>query len=370
MYKLPTMKRILFLGDAGSSHLTKWVLALHGKYCEVGVFSLREPASEIKNLEGLKIHVHQTDKNKFSASLVSKFSYLFAVPELKKFTAEFKPDIIHAHYASSYGLMGARLGKHPLVISAWGSDVYAFGDNILGKSILKYNFKKADVILSTSDVMKGRVSEFTDKEISVTPFGVDTNRFSPQRIEPVFFPANSFVFGMVKSMEQIYGVDLLIRAFAELVHKGHESIRLLLVGSGTKMDEYQNLSREIGVETLVHFAGRINHLEIPNYNRMIDVFVNPSHAESFGVSVLEAMSCATPVIVTEVGGLAEIVENNKTGMYVRSNDVNDLANKMEYLLMNESVRNSLGANARLLVMEKYSWKRSVEIMEEVYSKII
>lgn len=356
------MKRILFLGDAGSSHLTKWVTALHGKYCEAAVFSLRPPAPEIQNLQGLKIYVHQTDNKKFSASLMSKFVYLRAMSELRKFAAEFKPDIVHAHYASSYGLMGARLGKHPFVISAWGSDVFSFGDNVIGKAILKYNFKRADKILSTSHVMKERVAQFTNKEILVTPFGVNTKAFSPAKIIAPFFADDSFVFGMVKSMEDIYGVRTLIHAFHSLVQKGHRQIRLLLVGSGTKAEEYKSLCSELRISEFVHFTGRISHSDIPAHHQMMDVFVNPSVAESFGVSVLEAMSCAKPVIVTAIGGLKEIVQDNHNGLYVRVDDVADLTEKMETLLMNESLRNTLGDNARDSVKKHYSWNRSLEIM--------
>lgn len=366
-HKLPTMKRILFLGDAGSSHLTKWVRALHGKYYEVGIFSLREPAAEIKDLEGLTIYVHQTDQSKFSASFLSKFVYLFAVPALRRFVQEFQPDLIHAHYASSYGLMGARLNFHPYIISAWGSDVFSFADNKLGKSILQYNFKKADAILSTSYVMKDRVAEFTRKPIVVTPFGVDTNDFFPDKIQAPFFPPNTFVFGMVKSMEDIYGVSNVIAAFHQLHLQGHDHIRLLLVGSGTMADKYKAQCQSLGIENLVHFAGRINHEEVPKYHQMMDVFLNPSRMESFGVSVLEAMACGKPVIVTQIGGLKEIVHDELNGLHVAVDDTQDLAQKMEALLTNKTLREQLSQRGLHDVMTQYSWEKSVEIMvKQVY----
>jgi glycosyltransferase involved in cell wall biosynthesis len=361
------MKRILFLGDAGSSHLTKWVQALHGKYYKVGIFSLREPAAEIRDLEGLTIHVHQTDQAKFSASFLSKFVYMFAVPALRKFVSEFKPDVIHAHYASSYGLMGARLNFHPYIISAWGSDVFSFADNQLGKLILQYNFKKADAILSTSYVMKDRVASFTSKPIIVTPFGVDTHAFHPAKNHAPFFPQDAFVFGMVKSMEDIYGVSNVISAFHQLLQKGNECIRLLLVGSGTMMEKYQAQCIELGIENYVHFAGRINHADVPKYHQMMDVFLNPSRMESFGVSVLEAMACGNPVIVTHIGGLKEIVQDRHNGLHVAVDDAADLAQKMEMLLTDEQLRGKLAQQALRDVHAQYSWEKSVEIMvKEVY----
>lgn len=364
------MKRILLLGDAGSSHLTKWVCALHRAHFEIAVFSLTEAAQEIQNLPGLTIQIFTIDKEKFSGSLFSKFGYLKAVSPLKKLIREFQPDILHAHYASSYGLIAARTNFHPLIISTWGSDVFSFGNNALGKAILKYNFKKADRILSTSYVMREQTQLFTKKKIDITPFGVDTNVFLPARQVAPFFPEYSFIFGQVKSMETIYGVDILIRAFYLLLLKGYDQIRLLLVGSGSKMNEYETLCIELHIQHFVHFAGRINHAGIPQYNQYIDVLVNPSKMESFGVSVLEAMASGKPVIVSSVGGLKEIVKNGETGLYTNPDSAQELADKMELLLQNDELRQRLGNNARNEVLDKYSWKKSIEIMVDIYHQVI
>src|SRR5690606_15421482 len=121
----------------------------------------------------------------------------------------------------------------------------------------------------------------------------------------------------------------------------------------------------------VHFTGRVAHPDIPAHHQMIDVFVNPSQMESFGVSVLEAMACGKPVVVTAVGGLKEIVQDQINGLYVQVDDVHDLIEKMETLLSNEVLRKSLSSNARESVLKQYSWDRSVEIMvEDVYQNIL
>ncbi len=362
------MKRILILGDAGSSHLTKWILALHGKYFEISVFSLSAPAKELEGIPNLRIFIHQVKRQKFSSSLLSKFAYLSALPHLMRFAASVAPQIVHAHYASSYGLLGSLLRRHPYIISAWGSDVYDFGNTAVGRMILRYNFRRAEIVLSTSEVMKLRIQEFTRKDIKVTPFGVDTTALLPGKIEPDFFQTGSFIFGMVKSMEDIYGVDLVIRAFKKMIEESASNhMRLLLVGGGTQMSEYEQLCIQLGIRELVHFTGRVVHEEVPRYHRMMDVFLNPSRRESFGVSVLEAMSCGKAVIVSNVGGLAEIVEDGKNGLLVQSENVDELKNKMILLYESSILRNSLGVTAREFVLEKYNWQSSVNIMlKKVY----
>ncbi|MDQ9894055.1 glycosyltransferase, partial [Acinetobacter baumannii] len=88
------------------------------------------------------------NKNK---SAIKKIEYLKVIKEIKKIIYDIKPDILHAHYASSYGLIGSLVNYKPYIISAWGTDTYEFPNNgFIQKYIIKYNLKKADYIFSTS----------------------------------------------------------------------------------------------------------------------------------------------------------------------------------------------------------------------------
>lgn len=360
------MRKVLIIGDAASPHLSRWVVLLHSRGYSLAVFSFRKPAAEIASLKGVIFRTVETLPSTFSSSLISKFSYLRAMPALRRFAREFCPDIVHAHYASSYGLLAARLNLHPLVLSVWGSDVFAFGERLPGRMILRYNFSRTDLILSTSEVMKQRIAEFTSKDVTVTPFGIDTDLFYPGEEDCPYFKDADCVFGMVKTMENIYGVDLVLRAFKKVMGVfPDKKLRLLLVGGGSDFDAYKHMADEFGLNDFVHFTGRIPQDDVPRHHRMIDIFLNPSRQESFGVSVLEAMSCGKPVIVSDAGGLREIVVDGENGRYCKAGDADELADRMSELLSRPDLAGQLAMNARSWVMKNYNKKDSDERMIRV-----
>ena len=176
--------RILLLSDTYSEHTEKWALGLASNGIEVGLFSFNK-ASYAWHQNQKNIFVLFEPAEKLDTS--SKLSYLKFVGSLKKAIAQFKPDVVHAHYATSYGLIGALSGFHPFVISAWGTDVMKFPQkNFINKAILKYNLRKADAICATSNTIKEFLKPVTDKTVNVIPFGVDVNTFCKKEVNSLF----------------------------------------------------------------------------------------------------------------------------------------------------------------------------------------
>ncbi len=113
-----------------------------------------------------------------------KIGYLTALFQVRKLVAQIKPDIVHAHYASGYGLLGAMVNFHPYIISVWGSDIFDFPKkSAVHRKVLQHNLSKADYICSTSHIMAGEIKKYINKkEIVITPFGVDCGKFKPSGI--------------------------------------------------------------------------------------------------------------------------------------------------------------------------------------------
>ena len=151
MFSNFTLMRILLLSDTYSEHTEKWALGLASHGIVVGLFSFNKASySWYQNQKNISVLFEPNEKLDTS----SKLSYLKFVGSLKKAIAQFKPDVVHAHYATSYGLIGSLSGFHPFVISAWGTDVMKFPQkNIINKTILKYNLRKADAICATSNTI-------------------------------------------------------------------------------------------------------------------------------------------------------------------------------------------------------------------------
>jgi L-malate glycosyltransferase len=365
--KMNMKRRILLLSDVNSSHTKKWAggIALLGY--EVHIFSLTLPVTSWYDEKGIYLTVG-INENKSAKSDLSKLGYINAITRLKKLIAEIKPDIVHAHYATSYGLLGVLSGFHPFIISVWGSDVFDFPNRtFFHKQLLRWNLRHADVIFSTGKILAEECSKYTNTEIKLTPFGIDIEKFRKHRSER----NDEIVIGIIKSLEKTYGIEYLIRAF-EIAKRKLPDVRthLLIVGSGSREAEYRQLVNELDISPFVTFTGSIPHEAVPAMQNAIDIFVCPSLQESFGVSVLEACACEVPVIVTAAGGLKEIVLDGVTGLIVPVADEYALAAAMEKLANNKSLREELGKNGRRNVLENYDWQKNLQVINDIYTKII
>ncbi len=363
--------RILLLSDTFSEHTEKWALGLAEQGVEVGLFSFNK-ASYSWYLNKKNIKVLFEPINRLEAdSAASKLSYLKFVIPLKKAINEFKPDIVHAHYATSYGLIGALSGFHPFVISAWGTDVMKFPQkNIINKTILKFNLRRADAICATSQTIKDFLKPVTNKKIHVIPFGVDIEDFKKKDVKSIL-DSNSFVIGSIKPLEKLYNTDILIKAFDTLKKKNTEkSLKLLIIGEGSQLEFLKKLVVELQIEKDVTFTGRIPFSEVSNYFNMLDVLVNISDYESFGVSVIEAMACEKPVVATNTGGLKEIIENSNFGSLVEVGNVEQTASEIEKYLLDETLALNIGKAARQKVIEKYNWTNNIKQMIDVYNQLL
>jgi glycosyltransferase involved in cell wall biosynthesis len=360
--------KILLLSDTYSEHTEKWALGLADSGIQVGLFSFNKSSYEWYAHDNITVFF-EPEKKINAESTLTKLAYLKYVAILKNIIKHFKPDVLHAHYATSYGLVGALSGFHPFIISSWGTDVMKFPNkNFVAKSILKYNFKNADVLCATSNTIKEYIAQVTAKEVSVVPFGINTEIFKPEKSESLF-ESDKFVLGSIKPLETLYNIDVLINSFAVLRNK-HGNLKLLIVGEGAAEPELKALVEKLGLTADVKFTGRVPFNEISNYYNMIDVLVNISEYESFGVSVIEAMACEKPVVVTNVGGLKEIVKDDSVGLKVEVGNVEETAAAIEKLVSDKELYKQIALNSRTHVVENYDWQVNLKQMIRIYNDVL
>lgn len=360
--------KLLLLSDTYSEHTEKWALGLAGKGVKVGLFSFNKASYPWYSHPNITV-LYEPEEKIDANHLLTKLAYLKYVTLLRQAIRKFSPDLLHAHYATSYGLLGALSGFHPYIISSWGTDVMKFPEkNRMARAILKYNFERADRLCATSQTISDYIARVTPKEVRVIPFGVDTAVFSPGREAPLFAEGD-FVIGSIKPLETLYNIDVIIRSLARL-REHYPRLRLLIAGEGSQEAALRKLSTSLGLDDLVKFTGRIPFHEISRYYRMIDVLVNISEYESFGVSVIEAMACEKPVIVTDVGGLREIVKEESLGIRVPPRDVGQTAAALETLLRDPEKYRRMAQSARAHVMNHYNWKDNLDQMIRLYSELM
>jgi L-malate glycosyltransferase len=367
--------RVLLLSDSASEHTEKWAKGLASHGIQVGLFSFNKARYPwYQNHPNIELLFEPQER--ISGSAISeKISYLKYLKPLKQKIKKFNPDIIHAHYASSYGLLASLSGFKAIGISVWGADVYDFPkQNILFKYLLKYILSKANFICSTSHCMKLETLFYTRKPITVTPFGINIDKFNRSDTQLPFSNSNEINIGNIKAIENKYGVSILIKAFANIVkHFPNKNLKLYLIGDGSEKDNCKQLAYNLGVMDKVIFTGRIPHSDIPEWHRKLDVFVSLSvlNSESFGVSLVEAMSSQSCIVASDVDGFKEVLGiDNSCGIIVPRNSVDAASEALIQLIENPQIAILKAKNARARAIENYNWQDNIQTMINVYHQAL
>ena len=217
--------------------------------------------------------------------------------------------------------------------------------------------------------MAQRTAKYCRREISVTPFGVDCSHFRPT---PRSATSKEFVIGTVKLLEDKYGIDYLIKAVALLqTQYPRMELRLIIAGEGPSKSKLQSLARECGIANRTEFPGYIPQPELPDLLNTFSVFAAISVCnESFGVAVLEASACGLPVVVSDAGGLAEVVQDGVTGVVVPRRNAEAAAAAIATFIDDGDRRREMGIAGRDLVVNQYEWTASTRRMEGFYTSVL
>jgi len=365
------MKTILLLSTADNPHTIKWATGL-SKYYKIIIFSLKKPEKDTiyRAYSNIRIYSLDVDNEIINNrnNILSKIIYFKAIPLIKTLIEKYKPEIVHAHYATSYGLLAILSGVDELYLSLWGSDVYLFPKkSILHRFLFKFILRKSKYIFSTSEIMKVEALKYCDTDINVIPFGIDVNKFFNNNF---FNESNQLTIGTIKGLEKVYGIDILIKAFKIILDRKKEqyNLKLLIVGGGSEEINLKKLVSSLELDNFIKFTGKIDYERIVEYHNQIDIFVALSLSESFGVAVIEASSCEKPVVVSNADGLKEVVENDVTGLIVKKNNPEHAAEAILKLVHNNELRKKLGNAGRDLVLKKYDWSMNLKEMIKYYEK--
>lgn len=354
--------KICYLADGNSQHTKKWCDYFSKYNNEIYVISLNNVNISSNNVNVINLGYKIDNKTSFS-----KIKYLINIFKIKKIINKIKPDFVHAHYASSYGLIGSLINYHPYIISMWGSDVFDFPNkNIITKSIIKYNFKCADYLFSTSKFMATEARKYTSKNVFVTPFGINLNEFKPSMRNK---DDSKIIIGINKSLEEIYGIKFLLEGFYKILDK-YPNVLLKIIGDGSCKNHLEKLVKDYGIENKVIFYGRLEKDELIRELSTFNIAVYPSLKESFGVAALEAQACGIPVIVSDEGGLLETTLPNKSSLVVRKSNSDDIAAKLDYLLSSEDIRCNIGKIGRKFVEDNFDMDKNFMLINNLYMDII
>jgi len=343
--------RVLFIGDGESVHVIRWLEAMRERGVEVHLVTDRP---------GKMNDVYQYVLPRAS-------SILFRVLQgfkVRKIAREIKPDIVHAHYVTSYGLWGAMIKKLcPYVITAWGSDILLTpGKNILYRWLTSRVLDRADLVTADADevIRKVRLLAPLTNAINIQ-WGVDLRQF-PER-ESDFGDSNVQLISL-RAWEPLYHILDIVEAFA-LVVKKNPGIRLHLLGGGSLESDINTKLEKLELLDSVTCHGRVAEEKVTELLYIADISISVPELDGSAMSLLESMASGAALVVSDIPANREWLDEN-SAEFVPVGEKAQLAAKLESLVVSSDRRKALTKRARQMVVEKANRDIEMNRMYEQY----
>lgn len=303
----------------------------------------------------------------------SNYLYLLVVPfflfsqfqSIRKIVKKNNIKVIHAHWLIPQGLIAVLYKtffnkRIKILTTIHGADINSIG-NFIGKHFkrfIRFIFCNIDELTVVSNALKEKAIHLGyDKQIYVYPMGVDTKMFSPERKDQSVKIKNKisglfllFVGGLIERK----GIRFLILAMPEVVKKFSDMI-LIVIGDGNLKDEMIKLAKTLNVDKNIHFLGAVPHDELPPYFATADLFILPSFSEGFGLVIIEAMSCKTLAITSNLEEIHDIIIENETGLFFKKITKDTISVKIISVLQNIEKYENIKEKGRDHVIEYFDW---------------
>mgnify|MGYP003686282065 CR=1 FL=1 len=318
-----------------------------------------------------------------------------AYKKIKQIITEFKPDIVHTHAskAGTLGRMAAFSCKVPAVVHTFHGHVFhsyfSKAKTTVFKRIERKLAEKSTAIVAISDIQKQELGEIHKiaplNKIEVIPLGFDLGRFQEnldlKRIQfrrEYQIEEDEIAIGIIGRLVPIKNHDLFLRALKSVLERTTKKVRAFIVGDGESRDEIITLAKELGIDFCqstiqikkapLTLTSWIKNIDIVNAG--VDIIALSSLNEGTPVSLIEAQAANNPVVSTNVGGIENVVLQDKTGLLSAVDDVETYANNLLELIENDSLREKMKIEGWNHVKNKFSHTRLVSDMDKLYTKLL
>jgi D-inositol-3-phosphate glycosyltransferase len=306
-------------------------------------------------------------------------------------------DVIHTHYWLS-GLAGLELSESwnlPVItmfhtLGMMKNRVAQPHEELEGDYRIKGELKvmaAVDRIIAATPAELAQLQwlyKIDTKKVTVIPPGVDASRFYPIPADEakafMGIPPDDRLVLYVGRIEALKGLDVLLEAmgrYCQHSQTDQSHLHLIVIGGdpdassekmSTEMTRLKELREKYGLEDMVTFRGKQDQDTLPYYYSAAEVVVVPSHYESFGMVALEAMACGTPVVASQVGGLAYLVKDGVTGYTVPVGDPHELCEHLRDLIEDRTLRKQMGEQAARFALQ-YAWEEIAGKIVELYKEV-
>ena len=301
----------------------------------------------------------------------------FKAPGLRRLLRDLRPDVLHSGYVWKDGFAGALSGFHPHLVMPWGSDILIEPDRSrVVRWIVGYVLRRADMIACDCTPVADRIvalSGYPRDRIAVFPWGVDRTVFHPGAppapIRQERGWQNNAILIMTRRFEPVYNVAGFVAALPAVL-RARPDVRVLLAGAGSQEGRLRDQVRRLGLDETVHFLGEVSPARLAGYLGAADLYVSNSLSDGASLSLLEAMACGLPAVVTDVPALLEWIQPGVNGLVVRRNDSDALVRALlEALADRERLARMSAANAAV-ARQRADWERNFDLLEGIYRTLV
>ncbi|MFC1901639.1 glycosyltransferase family 4 protein [Chloroflexota bacterium] len=373
--------RICYLGDCTHIHDLRFVTKLVERGYDTHIVTFMDNPIEVS---GVKYHsVPFPDLFFRSPRRLWRSKKI-----LREILREIKPDVLHAGWIHTYGFLAAVSGFHPFLLMPWGSDILLKRDDIFSftrfsifnkvvsryaqRYATRYAINKADMITCDAEHVKKeivRLIGYPADRIIIFPWGIDLSKFNPEAdgslIRKRLGWEDNKILIMTRAFEPVYGIEYFLQALPQIIRECPEA-RAILCGDGSLRGELERFVKDKGLNEYVHFAGFVKNDDLPYYLASADVYVSCSLSDGTSLSLLEAMACGLPVVVSDVPAILEWVKDGENGFTVPVHDTTSLEQKIVYFLEREDLRENFGKRNWQIAQERANWDINFEKLEGIY----
>lgn len=295
-----------------------------------------------------------------------------AIQSLQKVFSDLHPDVIHSGPLTDCSYLAAKAGLHPHTVMSWGFDLGREIETLPGaKDRAAYALANADWFLGDCYVELDKAAElgYDRDRATIFPWGIDVKRFSPgdDILRTKISKDGEFLVLSLRTMEPNYDVETVVRAFL-LAVKNEPMMRLILLGDGSQMIRLKEIAKNDLNGEKISFLGRQPNDMLVDYYRSCDLYVSASIVDGSSVSLLEAMGCGLPVLMSSIPGNLEWVKNGENGLLFQTHNVEELAGLMTDCCRNRNHLKILSGTARKLIEEKADWNKNKSGIHTAYRK--
>jgi len=296
------MKRHLcLLGDADSVHLRRWAKEMQSRGWRVSVVTARPQPIDGVEQRLLKPVRRRSD-------------WLWRAGAARQHLADLAPDIVHAHYVTSYGYLAARCDRHPLVMTAWGSDLLVTPrQSALLRWLTGWTLRRADLVTGDSLDLVEAIDAYGPRRGAVRiHWGADTARFQPAP----WGGKPGFGIASLRAWDDNYRIGVIVAALARLLQAAPDvPVHLHLLGGGPGEAALRSQVRTLGLLDHVSFHGRVGDAEMQAVLARCKVSVSVPASDATSVAMLESMACGLPVLASDLPANHEWLGDNE-GLWV------------------------------------------------------